>query len=534
MDNAPKREGVIQGFLQRIPSVLSNNRMLIAVIAFLYLLPLSTTSETSPVRSLLFLITQILIWGILAMSFDLQLGRAGLLNFGHVALFGIGAYIMAFTLDASILPFPFNLISLIPYPITIVLAMVAGAFIGLIMGLTTNRMRGTAFAFIALAIAMFLFNFFAENNAISGGETGLRVSTPSFIRTAPFYIFFVALAIISIAAFIGMIVLFLKKRTSSIGLILLIPIMIVFPSVLLIFGTNIIGPAIVFIAFLGLIVYYWIERRKTITNPFQYTEKRKTTSEQTKPSNPVINSILPLGIVIIAIIGVLVSFGSNIVEMVSLWFEHSDTFFYTIPVQYYLVLTCVVLTYVFVKRLVVSPFGRMVVAIAQNEERADALGFNSYYCKIVVLMISGAIASMAGALYAPFIRTIDPNTVLGVGVTIDAMLFTIIGGIGTLLGPLLGAGVVEYSNLYLVDFLTGLNLPGELWLVVLGVIYIFIVLFMPYGIVGTIKSKAPPIKEKLQNFKLGSYDVGIKESDYWVFAFLGIVCVFVLMLIVSL
>jgi branched-chain amino acid transport system permease protein len=114
------------------------------------------------------------------------------------------------------------------------------------------------------------------------------------------------------------------------------------------------------------------------------------------------------------------------------------------------------------------------------------------------------------------------------------MLFTILGGLGTLLGPILGAGIVEYSNLYLVEFITGLGLPGEIWLVVLGVIYIFIVLFMPLGIIGSIKSRARPLKEKLQRLKIGRYEFGIKESDYWVFAFLGIVAVFLLMLIISL
>ncbi|MHA2179742.1 MAG: branched-chain amino acid ABC transporter permease, partial [Candidatus Thorarchaeota archaeon] len=215
--------------------------------------------------------------------------------------------------------------------------------------------------------------------------------------------------------------------------------------------------------------------------------------------------------------------------------ERSDTFFYTIPVQYYLALTCVVATYVFVKRLVASPFGRMVAAVAQNEERAEALGYNSYLTKIVVLVLSGAIAGLGGALYAPFIRTIDPGTVLGVEVTINAMLYTIIGGIGTLLGPLLGAGIIEYSELYLVDFMTeGLQLPGELWLVGLGMIYIFIVLFMSLGIVGTIRSKAHPIKERLQQLRIGRFELGIREDDYWIFALLGIIGLFLLLLGISL
>ena len=442
---------------------------------------------------------------------------------------------MAFTLDASVLPYPFNLIASIPYPLTIVLAMMVSAGLGFIMGLTTSRMRGTAFAFIALAIAEFLYNLFAQNPDLSGGETGLRVATPSIIKTAPFYLIFVTLAFVFLAAFIGMVILYLKKRRESIGLILFTPIMIAFTGVLLIFGTNIIGPALVFIAFLGMIVLYWMERNRSISDPLQFSEKMLTFSDGVKPTNMLTTYVLPFSIVIIALIGLVITFGTNIIEMVSLWIEQTDTFYFTIPVQYYLVLTSVVIIYVFIKRLMASPFGRMVTAVAQNEERAEALGYNSYRSKIVVMMMAGAIAGLAGALYAPFIRTIDPATTLGVELSIDAMLYTIIGGTGTLFGPILGAGVVVYSELYLVDFITeGLNLPGELWLVGLGVMYIGIVLFLPRGIVGSIMSKARPIKERLLRLKVGRFEFGIKDADYWVFGLLGAIGLFLLLLIISL
>jgi ABC-type branched-subunit amino acid transport system permease subunit len=528
MHSESETEGKLGEVMHSLPSILSENRMLVAIIAFLYLLPLGTSAETSPVRALLFLMTQIMIFGLLAMSFDLQLGRAALLNFGHVALFGVGAYFMAFTLNASILPPPLNLIAIIPYPFTIVLAMVVGASIGLIMGLTTSRMRGTAFAFIALAIAMFLYNFFAENPDISGGETGLRIATPELIRTAPFYLVFVSIAFVALGAFFWMLILYLKKRTESIGFILVIPAMAAFTGFILIFGSNVIGPAIVFAAFLGMIVLQWKERGKSHANPMQFNEGQ-TVIEDAGPSN-MLATYAVLFIVIIAVIGIFVTFGSKIGGLVSVWIEQTDTFYLTIPVQYFLVLTCLVLTYIFVKRLVASPFGRMVAAVAQNEERAEALGYNSYYCKIVVMIISGAIAGLSGALYAPYIRTIDPETALGVGVTIDAMLYTIIGGIGTLLGPLLGTGVVVYSELNLVDFMTNvLNLPGQLWLVGLGVIYIFIVLFMPLGIVGSIGRRSAFIKQDLRQLKLGRFEFGLKDADYWVFGLLGAMGLFLLL-----
>ncbi|MHA1575977.1 MAG: branched-chain amino acid ABC transporter permease [Candidatus Thorarchaeota archaeon] len=511
----------LRGTALGIPSMLSKNRTVIAIIAFLYLIPLGTTASFSPVRSLLFVITQIMIFGLLAMSFDLQLGRASLLNFGHVALFGVGAYFIAYSLNANFLPAPFNLIALIPYPLTLVFAMLIGGGLGLIMGLTTSRIRGTGFAFIALAIAMFIFNFFSQNPDISGGETGLQVPTPDLIRTGPFYLLFVTLALVVLAAFIGTVILYIKKRTDYTGLILITPVMVAFTGVTLVFGTNILGPVLVFIAFLGMILLHRIERNKSISDPLRYSEKQTSTGE-VKSTNALTTYLLPFIIIIVVLIGVVLSFASNIFDMVLLWIEDSSTFFFTIPVQFYLVLTCLVIIYAFVRRLIASPFGRMITAVAQNEERAEALGYNSYHAKIVVLVISGAIASLAGALYAPFIRIITPDTVLGVEVTINAMLHTIIGGIATLFGPILGTGVVVYSELNLVDFITvGLGLPGRLWLIALGVMYIFIVLFMPLGIVGSIGRRVDSLKGNLRQIKVGRIEFGIKDSDYWIFGLLG-------------
>ncbi|MFX0062368.1 MAG: branched-chain amino acid ABC transporter permease [Candidatus Hermodarchaeota archaeon] len=525
-------KGGIRELVNSISSTLSNNKILIAVIAFLYLLPLTTTAAPSPIRALLSLITQIMIFGLLAMSFDLQLGRAGLLNFGQVALFGAGAYFVALTLELSVLPYPWNLMD---YPLKIGLAMMVGAGVGFIMGLTTSRMKGTAFAFIALAIAMFLYNFFAENPDISGGETGLPVSVPDIIYFGPFYLIFVLLAVVFLIAFLGMVILYLKERREIIGLMLFILIMIPLTGILFIFGTNIIGPVIVFIAFLGMIVFYWIERNRSIGDPLHFSEKEAILSRKVEPINMLITNLLPFIIIILALIGLFVTFGINIIQMVIAWIQQTDVYTFRIPVQYYLTLTSIIITFIFLKRLVASPFGRMVVAVAQNEERAEALGYNSYLCKIVVVVISGAIAGLSGALYAPFIRTIDPPTALGVEVSINAMLYTIVGGLGTLFGPLLGTGVVVYSELRLVDFIKeGLSLPGELWLVALGIIYIFIVLFMPQGIVGTIKIKALPLKEKLLQLKIGQFEFGIKEADYWVFALLGAISLFLLLLILSL
>ncbi|TFG27149.1 branched-chain amino acid ABC transporter permease [Candidatus Thorarchaeota archaeon] len=526
MSNEDIIEDKQKGFLARFTSVLSNNRMFISVITILYLFPLITRAELSPERDLLNVITQIMIFGLLAMSFDLQLGRAGLLNFGHVALFGVGAYFIAFTLNNAIFPE----LNILPFPLTLVIAMLIGAFLGFIMGLTTSRMRGTAFAFIALAIAMFLYNFFAQNPTLSGGETGLRVATPSIMTTAPFYLFFIIITFIILTAFFGMVINYVKIRTESSGLLFFVPVMVAFIGFLLFFGANIIGSVLVFVAMLGMFGLYWMERSKSIRDPLQIEEGKQVPSSEITSVDIISKYVLPLSILAITIVGFLVAFWNNIYGMAILWIEDTDIFLYRIPVMYYLVLTCVVLTFIFIKRLIASPFGRMVTAVAQNQERAEALGYNSYRSKIVVVMISGAIAALAGGLYAPFIRTIDPTAALGVEISIDAMLYTIIGGIATILGPLLGAGVVVYSELNLVDFMDSIGLPGELWVVGLGIIYIIIVLFLPLGITGSVGIKTQSLKERLQRIKIGSFEFGMKEMDYWVPVVLGSLVLLILLL----
>jgi len=280
----------------------------------------------------------------------------------------------------------------------------------------------------------------------------------------------------------------------------------------------------------GMLVLHLMERSKSIRDPLQSEEGEQVLSSEVKPVDILGRYILPLGILTIIVVGFIIAFWNNIYGMVLVGIEDTDVFLLRIPVMYYLVLTCVVMSFIFIKRLIASPFGRMVTAVAQNQERAEALGYNSYHSKIVVVMISGAIAALAGGLYAPFIRTIDPTTALGVGVSIDAMLYTIIGGIATILGPLLGAGVVVYSELNLVDFMNSIGLPGDLWVVGLGIIYIIIVLYLPLGIVGSVGIKTRSIKERLLQVKIGSLEFGMKEMDYWVPVVIGTLVLLVLLL----
>ncbi len=149
---------------------------------------------------------------------------------------------------------------------------------------------------------------------------------------------------------------------------------------------------------------------------------------------------------------------------------------------YFLSLAFAVSMYLLVKLFVDSPSGRVWAAIRENEARATSIGFNTLVFKVQATIISGIIAALAGALNALWNLSATPLT-MDVGTTINALLMAIIGGSGTLIGPMLGAGVLELMGYTLNAWL------GSIWQLVFGLIYIFLVLFVPYGIVGTWRAK---------------------------------------------
>lgn len=143
---------------------------------------------------------------------------------------------------------------------------------------------------------------------------------------------------------------------------------------------------------------------------------------------------------------------------------------------YYFALLFLVAAYFLIRRIVYSPTGRVLVGIRENEDRMKMLGYNVFLYKIFALMISGSIASLSGAIYAIYINFAYP-ALLDIQNTIDVLMMTIVGGVGTLSGPIFGAGVVRLLAYFL-------SAAFRQWIIIFGLIYIFIVIFMPRGIFG--------------------------------------------------
>jgi branched-chain amino acid transport system permease protein len=134
--------------------------------------------------------------------------------------------------------------------------------------------------------------------------------------------------------------------------------------------------------------------------------------------------------------------------------------------------------------LIQGRFGRVLRAIRENEARTEMLGYNVLAAKFSAFIVSGTIAGMAGAAYAILFGYIGA-TFTGIQYSIEALLFTLLGGAGTLLGPLLGTVLMTM----LIDRLSEITSAYFLWL---GFILIALTLWFPKGILGAIRQRWLP------------------------------------------
>jgi len=146
---------------------------------------------------------------------------------------------------------------------------------------------------------------------------------------------------------------------------------------------------------------------------------------------------------------------------------------------HWFVLAVVVGSYLILRRIMRSPFGMVLQSIRENEPRTRAIGYPVERYKIMAVMLSGLFAGLAGVLYAIQNRFAAPDFVFFL-VSGDAVIFKVIGGIGTLVGPIFGAA----TFLLLREFLGRLFGEEFPYLIPLGVIFIAIVIFLPQGLLG--------------------------------------------------
>lgn len=150
---------------------------------------------------------------------------------------------------------------------------------------------------------------------------------------------------------------------------------------------------------------------------------------------------------------------------------------------YYVLLAATIVVFAGCRLMLASRIGYFWRAIREDEEAARAAGIDAFRYKMYAVVISAGITSFAGVFYAFFYNNLFPEQVFNISRSIEFILGPIIGGIGTLLGPILGAFVLEVlaEGMRAILTLFGIDLPGVKQLV-FGVFLLFIVLLMPDGI----------------------------------------------------
>lgn len=321
-----------------------NHLAMILIVTALTIFPFVMDSRTWTI-----LLTQVFIFGILAMSYDILLGYTGIVSFGHAMFFGMGAYSTAVLLDRSEPTIGLFILS-------IIVGMVIAGIISFAVGLLTLRLKSHFFAMLTMALSG-LFLVLAEKwRSLTFGNDGFTFRAPEVFRDR--------------------------------------------------------------------IVFYLVA------------------------------------------LGLLVAI------------------------------------YLFLRRFVNSPLGKVLVAVRENEPRTRALGYNTLHYKVIASVVAGVIASIAGSLYAVSLRFVN-TSVLTMDITLDALLMTIIGGVGTLVGPLIGAGIIELAQHYLSDLATTHPI-FERWIIFFGIIYILAVIFFPMGIVGFFRNLKLKRKKQVEPAALPS------------------------------
>ncbi|WFU25309.1 branched-chain amino acid ABC transporter permease [Bradyrhizobium sp. CB1717] len=166
------------------------------------------------------------------------------------------------------------------------------------------------------------------------------------------------------------------------------------------------------------------------------------------------------------------------------------------PAFYYLVLGILVVVYLLCRFLVRSQFGLALAGLRENEQRIAFFGYKAQHLKAIIFAIGGAIAGLAGSLYAFHEGFVWPNMV-GVVVSTQVVLYVLFGGSGTLIGAVIGTVIVEGVSFWLSDNYR------DIWPIILGLLLLLVILFRPLGLISFVLGERE---------RVGSFGAAAKEK----------------------
>ncbi|MBT2658178.1 branched-chain amino acid ABC transporter permease [Bacillus sp. ISL-18] len=164
---------------------------------------------------------------------------------------------------------------------------------------------------------------------------------------------------------------------------------------------------------------------------------------------------------------------------------------------YYLVLFFLLLVVLIMYRIIHSLSGRTYIAIRNSEELAQTIGISTMKNKLTVFVLSTLFAGLSGALYASFVRFIGPD-IGSISITFDLLTYLLVGGIGTLSGPIIGTLIIVWLSQYLQDF-------QENRMLIFGPVLTLLIIFYPRGLVGAVSTWNTNRKAKKERARGKSY-----------------------------
>jgi branched-chain amino acid transport system permease protein len=153
--------------------------------------------------------------------------------------------------------------------------------------------------------------------------------------------------------------------------------------------------------------------------------------------------------------------------------------FTSLQASYYLILTFSVGVIVLLMLFVRSGFGKLLVSIRENEDLAQAIGINTAFCKVLTFSISAGIAGLTGSLFAHFFRLLHPTTFAWMTSEM-VVIMSLVGGLGTLIGPIIGAGIVTL-------ILELMRFAPEMRFIIWSVALIAVLVIEPGGLMGLVR-----------------------------------------------
>jgi branched-chain amino acid transport system permease protein len=150
---------------------------------------------------------------------------------------------------------------------------------------------------------------------------------------------------------------------------------------------------------------------------------------------------------------------------------------------FYVILVLLLLLMVFTRWLTGQRFGFRLVSVRENEDAAEALGVGTFATKMYAIMLSAGLTAVGGVFYITLFNYVNPRSVFGEAVSVQILLYAIVGGLSTVWGPMVGAAILVPFAEIVRGSVLGQKIQGA-YLLGYGIVLVLVMLFMPNGVVG--------------------------------------------------